>query len=671
MASQLDFGKFKRLVEARFKQMQKDSQYLFASKADPAVLYETYLNSFPQGTNPIFRERSEHDCSACRSFIRQAGGVLAIIDNKLVSIWDVVTDDDYQPVADALSTLSKNAGIDSIFIHYVPVIGTDFHVETINGSQIKWEHFHQRLDAKFVSPKDDIGPRVGQARNNYETLKRSLTEITPESVSIVRDLIAQNALYRGAEHSSKIDELAKAQREYQKASNPELFIWTKSLVLGPASAYRNTVIGTLLTDLSEGVDLETAVGRFEAKVAPQNYKRTTALITKKMIQEAEAKVQELNLEQSLHRRFATIDDLNINNVLFASRQSAQLMGAFDQLAAKTADTVPALDKLTVIPIQQFIDEVIPTASKIEVFLEGRHQSNLVSLIAPVYNDAPNILKWGNNFSWSYHGEVTDSIKERVKAAGGNVAGFMRVSLSWFNYDDLDLHIHEPTGGRINFRNKRSLDTGGVLDVDMNAGVSTTREPVENVIWVDPKRMVPGKYQVVVNCWALRETNNRGYTIQMENEGRVWEFSSAKSPASSHSDTVATFTVDKDRNVTVNGTTNPSFRAQELWGLTTGKYVEVTSIMYSPNHWVGENVGNKHVFFMLKDCINPESARGFYNEFLKNELNPHRKVFEHLGSLMKTLQTDQQLSGLGFSTTKPDHLICKVTGTFTRTVKVTF
>lgn len=47
-----------------------------------------------------------------------------------------------------------------------------------------------------------------------------------------------------------------------------------------------------------------------------------------------------------------------------------------------------------------------------------------------------------------NGSVADSFKEKVKAAGGNVDGFMRCSLHWFNYDDLDLHVTEP-GGREN------------------------------------------------------------------------------------------------------------------------------------------------------------------------------------------------------------------------------
>jgi hypothetical protein len=97
-------------------------------------------------------------------------------------------------------------------------------------------------------------------------------------------------------------------------------------------------------------------------------------------------------------------------------------------------------------------------------------------------------------------------------------------------------------------------------------------------------------------------------------------------------------------------------------------------MLSPNYWAdGGGVGNKHWFFMLDGCMDTvNNPRGFYNEFLRDELTPHRKVIEMVGAKATVPPADEQLSGLGFSSTQKNELLARVKGSnFTRTVKVSF
>jgi hypothetical protein len=95
-------------------------------------------------------------------------------------------------------------------------------------------------------------------------------------------------------------------------------------------------------------------------------------------------------------------------------------------------------------------------------------------------------------------------------------------------------------------------------------------------------------------------------------------------------------------------------------------------MLSPNYWdEQQGTGNLHYMFILKDCKNDGQPRGFFNEFLKNELTPHRRVFEALGSRMRVEPSDNQLSGLGFSSTIRNSIVAKVEGKFSRTIKINF
>jgi hypothetical protein len=109
----------------------------------------------------------------------------------------------------------------------------------------------------------------------------------------------------------------------------------------------------------------------------------------------------------------------------------------------------------------------------------------------------------------------------------------------------------------------------------------------------------------------------------------------------------------------------------MWGVPTQEYRRVSAVMLSPNYWDDLKVGNQHYFFMLEDCANDGQARGFFNEFLKEDLNAHRKVIEMVGSKMKTEVSNDQLSGLGFSSTARASLMCRVKGAFTRVIEITF
>src|SRR5690242_10554655 len=100
----MEFKEFKKLLQENFRKLTQDTTHLFEVDLDKESLWNVYLDSFPIGTNEIYRERREHDCSCCRHFIKNIGNVVVIKDNKVQTIWDLTTNDTiYQSVIDALS----------------------------------------------------------------------------------------------------------------------------------------------------------------------------------------------------------------------------------------------------------------------------------------------------------------------------------------------------------------------------------------------------------------------------------------------------------------------------------------------------------------------------------------------------------------------------------------
>lgn len=100
----MEFTEFKKALQNRFAEITKDATHLFEVAVDKDELWNLYLDSFPAGTNEIYRERREYGCSCCRHFIKAIGNAVVIKNNTVYSIWDIAIDDPaFQTVANAMA----------------------------------------------------------------------------------------------------------------------------------------------------------------------------------------------------------------------------------------------------------------------------------------------------------------------------------------------------------------------------------------------------------------------------------------------------------------------------------------------------------------------------------------------------------------------------------------
>lgn len=688
------FKDFVKAIQKNLQQMSKDSSRLFTVNVDTEELYNLYLDSFPAGTNEIYRERREYDCSCCRHFIRDVGNVVSIKNGELHTIWGInpVSDDKYNVVAAALDAYVKQKAVLGVFLKKEKRIGTPENREMLPTGKInKYEHFFVDLPEICIFKEcygHTLEGDLSQFRDVRNVFKRSLDEISKEAVDTVLELIAQNSLYKGAEWKKQLTEFKNYQKEYGKLTDKqkELWIWEKSISAGAViGKIRNHSIGTLLVNISEGMDLDLAVRKYEQIVAPVNYKRPKAIFTKKMLEDAKKTITELGYMDSLQRRFATLDDITVNNILFSNKDAAKritgAMDLFDEMEQDVAIDPKRFSKVEEISAEDFIKNVLPVAKELEVYMENKHIQNMVSLIAPEVAAAKTMFKWNNGMSWAYTGNITDSdIKENVKAAGGSVAGVVRFSIQWNDKDgkdnsDLDAHCIEPKGGEhIYFGCRKSLRTRGELDIDITQPVDQCRASngvaVENITYPSKEYMIPGTYKFFVNQFAYR--GSQGFKAEIEVNGEIHSYE-YNAPVRGNVD-VAEVILDQSGNFKVVDKLpgNCATISKDVWGIKTLQFTPVSVVCYSPNYWDEQKgIGHQHLFFMLKDCINPEEPNGYYNEFLKPELEQHRRVFEALGAKAHVKDVDDQLSGVGFSLTKRNDLIIKVKGATERVLKIKF
>ena len=681
----MEFKKMRELLCKHFEEMSKDSKHLFEVNVDKDRLWDLYLDSFSLGTNKMYRKRREHDCSCCRQFIRNIGGAVIIKNNEVHTIWEFdANNSTFQPVLNALDSYIKSCVVSDVYVSKYKTIGTFQNFEHLpSGEILEWNHFALNLPDKFVDKTTKSeGEIKGAFRDVRNVFKRSLDEISKGSVEVIQELIAQNSLYKGEEWKWALAEFVKYKDMYMSLSDSEkeLFAWEKSSEAGSVvGKIRNHSIGTLLVNISEGMDLDLAVRKYEQIVAPENYKRSKPVFTQRMLEDARKTIEELGYMDSLERRYATLDDITVNNILFSNKDSAKRItgskGLFDEMSREVSTKPKKFERLAEIEIEKFITEVLPTAQEVEVYLENKHEPNMMSLIAPKNVDAPSMFKWDNAFSWAYTGNITDSsMKERVKAAGGKVDGDLRFSIQWndmeeWSMNDLDAHCIEPSGEKIYFGHKVSR-TRGNLDVDIrhpSKGVPA----VENITWANRSTMNPGIYKFYVHQYCNRGGRD-GFRAEIEFDGQIYAFDYGRELRQDEIVVVAEVILDENRNFTICPKLPSTTSSKEIWNLKTNQFIPVSVVMYSPNYWDAQTgIGNKHYFFMLKDCVNPENPNGMFNEYLKEDLMKHRKVFEALGSKVRVETVEDQLSGLGFSSTKRNELVVKVKGATERIVKVKF
>ena len=176
----MEFKEFSKAMVEKFETMS--NKKLYRVKIDKDTIWDTYINSFPAGSNPIFEERTEHDCNCCKTFIRNAGKIVTVENNIVCSIWDVdVSDDVYKVVAKTMSELIKRMPIESIYLNECKNVGKS---ETFDEKRdITWNHFHLSLPDSVVV-KDSIkrNSDFSNFNSTRKVFKRSLQELTVESL---------------------------------------------------------------------------------------------------------------------------------------------------------------------------------------------------------------------------------------------------------------------------------------------------------------------------------------------------------------------------------------------------------------------------------------------------------------------------------------------------------
>lgn len=96
-------------------------------------------------------------------------------------------------------------------------------------------------------------------------------------------------------------------------------------------------------------------------------------------------------------------------------------------------------------------------------------------------------------------------------------GDVQVNVTWNTQADVDLYVVDPSGEEIYYNHETSA-SGGVLDLDGNAGCTAVDERSENITWNSTPPS--GTYTVRVNYWDSCGATSTDYVVTVRRRGRT-------------------------------------------------------------------------------------------------------------------------------------------------------
>jgi hypothetical protein len=371
-----------------------------AYKRHDTTLWDAYLNSFPP------EERQYHTCSACRHFIQRYGTLVTIEAGRTTpAIWDEGDAPDlYKTAVAAMARLVRRAKVTGIFLSEQVELGQS----STRTERCTWRHFAVTNPRVFKRITKTAKQTQAERREDYNTVSRSLSEITPATLQQAVTLLKTEALWRSEKVLGGAEWLLAASEERRSLTGAlrDNALW-RAIALAPAGFChpRSSMIGTLLEDIEAGLPFEDVRRKFAAKMNPTIYQRPQAAPSAGNIAQAEKLVEQLGIAPSLKRRFARLDDIleKLWEPRPAREETKAAGGVFGHLKPKGSEPAAAMRVPPVVMTwEKFKRTVLPEARSIELLAPMR--GNYEALVTASDPEAPPILQWDsperrNPVSW--------------------------------------------------------------------------------------------------------------------------------------------------------------------------------------------------------------------------------------------------------------------------------
>lgn len=479
------FDDFRARVAANFSTaLAAPGGALFNTTTPGCSLSDVYITAALPG------DRQARTCNACRRFIDTFGGLVTVDESGRIrsALWSPDAPVAYRDAAMSLMRTVERSRITSVFHTPDRILGHVVQGVRKDDPAELWTHFSAVLPPSEVwsSKLIDASQATAQSIQDHDMLTRGLAEFSVEHFRAAHALLNSEALFRSEKHLGLARWLLDLRESLDRARGTRVnLIWRAVAAAPPGWCHvRSGMIGTLLTDLADGLAHETVKRRWGEKMHPLQYQRPTAAPTVGQIAQAEKIVEKLGVARSLERRFAKLADVRALWLPRVRPEQPAPSGVFGHLRPGVRDEPTLVNGAApqLMTFEKFRRLVLPDAEKIEILVEPRMDS-FVAYVTAQHADAPPVLQWDREDRRnpvSLYTYVNGSLPSTWNVQPGWRA-VTAITLRPSQWDDENAHAHHGKGALFVIEGARDVHYrfgAGLFPENLRAELNPVRATIE-------------------------------------------------------------------------------------------------------------------------------------------------------------------------------------------------
>lgn len=402
-----DYEKLLSAMKARVTEFMDDPKAKIFTTNNEG-LFDMFLDGLPA------EYRQEYTCHTCKAFFNRYAGLVQIHNNGQIVplLWPNVDTGFFGKSVGAIFDKVKSSRVTGVFLTKSKTLG----VPECGGRS----HFHAMLPhAMKFKQSLDSGQAMAEIKEDRRVLAESLPKYERATITAALRNLKSGHLNQAdvsIEMAVWLEDILSQVCSTTQSRLKNNLLWKAASGAPPGYChFANTMLGTLMDDIKSGITAGDVINRWNSKMHPLQYQRPQAAPGDGNIAQAEKIIEKLGAKDSLRRRYARLDDIQMFwTPKEGHSDTDQGKGVFDHLKSEHNPATQTVMPPTTITWAKFERDVLPNVESMSVVL-GYGNYPLAALTTSAAPDSPPIIQWDseamrNPVSWYLYSNGSSAIE---------------------------------------------------------------------------------------------------------------------------------------------------------------------------------------------------------------------------------------------------------------------